>query len=132
MSNKYQIIDVIGEGAYGIVYKCLYKDTNEIVAIKKFWEEYDKLPKKAINREIYALQASSHENIIKYREAFLNKGYLYLVSEYAEKNLLQIIEENPKGLAPEIIRSFIYQLCNGVSYLHKKILYIGISNLKIY
>ena len=120
MNNKYQIIEVIGEGAYGIVYKCKNKKTNEIVAIKKFLEEYDKLPKKEINREIYALQMSKHENIVKFIEAFLNKGYLYLVFEYAEKNLLQIIEENPKGLNPEQIRSFIYQICNAVSYLHKK------------
>ena len=56
MSNKYQIIDVIGEGAYGIVYKCIDRDTNETLAIKKYLEEYDKLPKKEINREIYALQ----------------------------------------------------------------------------
>ena len=120
MNNKYQILEVIGEGAYGIVYKCKNKKTNEIVAIKKFLEEYDKLPKKEINREIYALQISKHENIVKFIEAFLNKGYLYLVFEYAEKNLLQIIEENPKGLNPEQIRSFIYQICSAVSYLHKK------------
>ena len=120
MSNKYQIIDVIGEGAYGIVYKCIDRDTNETLAIKKYLEEYDKLPKKEINREIYALQVSNHENIVKFVEAFLNKGYLYLVFEYAEKNLLQIIEENPKGLKPELIRSFIYQLCSAVSYLNSK------------
>ena len=120
MSNKYQIIDVIGEGAYGIVYKCIDRDTNETLAIKKYLEEYDKLPKKEINREIYALQVSNHENIVKFVEAFLNKGYLYLVFEYAEKNLLQVIEENPKGLKPELIRSFIYQLCCAVSYLNSK------------
>ena len=120
MTNKYQIIDVIGEGAYGIVYKCIDRETNETLAIKKLLEEYDKLPKKEINREIYALQVSNHENIVKFIEAILNKGYLYIVTEYADKNLLQIIEENPKGLNPELIRSFIYQLCKAVSYLNSK------------
>ena len=120
MTNKYQILDVIGEGAYGIVYKCIDRETNETLAIKKLLEEYDKLPKKEINREIYALQVSNHENIIKFIEAILNKGYLYIVTEYADKNLLQIIEENPKGLNPELIRSFIYQLCKAVSYLNSK------------
>ena len=90
------------------------------MAIKKFLDEYEKLPKKEINREIFTLQISKHENIVKLIEAFVNKGYLYLVFEYAEKNLLQLIEEKPKGLNQELIRSLIYQICKAVSYLHKK------------
>ena len=120
MNHKYQVIEIIGEGAYGIVYKCKNTKTNEIVAIKKFIELYEKLPKKEINREIFLLQISKHENIVKLIEAFINKGYLFLVFDYAEKNLLQLIEDNPKGLNPELIRSLTYQMCKAVSYLHKK------------
>ena len=119
MNHKYQIIKVIGEGAYGIVYKCKNIETNEIVAIKKFLDEYEKLPK-SVKREIYALQTSKHENIVKFKEAFLNKGFLYLVFDYAEKNLIQLIEEKKKGLSPELIQSFTYQMCQAISYLHKK------------
>ena len=120
MNHKYQIIETIGEGAYGIVYKCKNTETNEIVAIKKFIDSYEKLPKKEINREIFLLQISKHENIVKFIEAFINKGYLFLVFDYAEKNLLQLIEDNPKGLNPELIRSLTYQMFKAVSYLHKK------------
>ena len=120
MNHKYQILNIIGEGAYGVVYKCKNTQTNEFVAIKKFLDEYEKLPKKEINREIFTLQICKHENIVRLIEAFVNKGYLYLVFEYAEKNLLQLIEEKPKGLNQELIRSFIYQICKAVSYLHKK------------
>jgi hypothetical protein len=34
--NKYEVIGVVGEGAYGVVLKCRNKDTNEVVAVKKF------------------------------------------------------------------------------------------------
>ena len=120
MKHKYQVIEVIGEGAYGIVYKCKDRETDEIVAIKKFKEEYEKLPKKEIKREIFALQTLKHENIVKFNEAFLKKDHIYLVFGYCEKNLLQLIEENPKGLNPELIRSFVYQMCKAIAYLHKK------------
>ena len=120
MKHKYQVIEVIGEGAYGIVYKCKDRETDEIVAIKKFKEEYEKLPKKEIKREIFALQTLKHENIVKFNEAFLKKDHIYLVFGYCEKNLLQLIEENPKGLNPELIRSFVYQMCKAITYLHKK------------
>ena len=34
--NKYEVLSVVGEGAYGVVLKCRNKETGEIVAIKKF------------------------------------------------------------------------------------------------
>ena len=120
MNLKYKIIETIGEGTYGIVYKCKNTETNEIVAIKKFIEEYEQLPKLVLNREVFLLQTTHHENLVKLKESFINKGYLFLVFDYAEKNLLQLIEENQKGLSPELIRSFTYQICKAISYLHKK------------
>lgn len=36
--NRYEVLGVVGEGAYGIVLKCRNKETGEIVAIKKFKE----------------------------------------------------------------------------------------------
>ena len=38
MQNKYEVLGVVGEGAYGIVYKCKNKETGKYVAIKKFKE----------------------------------------------------------------------------------------------
>jgi cyclin-dependent kinase-like len=35
----------------------------------------------------------------------------YLVFEYVEKNLLEILEEKPTGLDGELVRRLIYQLC---------------------
>lgn len=34
--NKYEVVGVVGEGAYGVVLKCRNKETGEIVAVKKF------------------------------------------------------------------------------------------------
>jgi cyclin-dependent kinase-like len=36
--NKYEILDQIGEGEYGVVLKARNKETGELVAIKKFKE----------------------------------------------------------------------------------------------
>ena len=33
MQNKYEVLGVVGEGAYGIVYKCKNKDTENAVEI---------------------------------------------------------------------------------------------------
>jgi len=37
--NRYEILERLGEGAYGNVYKAKNKNTQEIVALKKFKNE---------------------------------------------------------------------------------------------
>lgn len=39
--NKYEVLGVVGEGAYGVVLKCRNKENSTVVAIKKFKESED-------------------------------------------------------------------------------------------
>lgn len=58
--DKYERLGKIGEGSYGVVFKCRHKDTGTIVAIKRFVEsEDDPLIKKIALREIRMLKVSS-------------------------------------------------------------------------
>jgi cyclin-dependent kinase-like len=41
-------------------------------------------------------------------ETFSRSNRLYLVFEYLEKNLLEILEERSNGLQPELVRKYIY------------------------
>jgi len=43
-----------------------------------------------------------------------------LVFEYFEKNLLEILEERPRGLPPEAVRKYIYQLLKAVEFCHRQ------------
>ena len=55
--NKYEVLGVVGEGAYGIVLKCRNKTSGEIVAIKKFKEiEEDETVRKITLREVKILR----------------------------------------------------------------------------
>jgi cyclin-dependent kinase-like len=118
--NKYDVLGVVGEGAYGVVLKCSNKENGEIVAIKKFKEsEDDDSVKKSILREVKMLRLLKHDNVVLLKEAFRRKGKLYLVFEYVEQNLLEVLEKKPTGLDPEEVRSYIYQLCKAIDYCHK-------------
>ena len=91
MQNKYEVIGIVGEGAYGIVYKCSNKETKEFVAIKKFKEYEDELVKKTMRRKLSVLQVLKNENIVEFKEAFKKKGNLFLVFEYVEPNFLELL-----------------------------------------
>jgi cyclin-dependent kinase-like len=102
--NKYEIIGVVGEGndytgAYGIVLKAKNKETGEFVAIKKFKEsEDDETVRKTTIREVKVLRILKHENIVQLKEVFRRQGKLYLIFEYVERNLLEVLEEKPNGI----------------------------------
>jgi cyclin-dependent kinase-like len=118
--NKYDILGVVGEGAYGVVLKCRNKENGEIVAIKKFKEsEEDDNVKKCILREVKILRSLKHDNVVHLKEAFRRKGKLYLVFEYVEKNLLEVLEQKNNGLDPEDVRRYIFQMCSAIDYCHK-------------
>lgn len=58
--DKYEKIVKIGEGAYGVVFKCRNRETGDFVAIKKFNEsEEDPIIKKIALREIRMLKVSA-------------------------------------------------------------------------
>lgn len=117
-TSKYEVLGIVGEGAYGVVYKCRNKENNEFVAIKKFKETEDEIVKKSMLRELKVLKILKHENIVEFKEAFKRKNNLYLVFEYVEKTLLELLQEHGKGLDPNLIKKIIFQLCEAIRYLH--------------
>ena len=118
MQSKYEVIGIVGEGAYGKVFKCKNKESGEFVAMKQFKEVEDDLVKKTMARELKVLQMLKHEYIVEFKEAFKRKGNLFLVFEYVEKNLLELLQEQPKGLDPSVIKKLIFQICLAIKYLH--------------
>jgi cyclin-dependent kinase-like len=117
--NKYEVLGIVGEGAYGVVLKCRNKETAEIVAIKKFKEsDDDEILRKTTLREVKVLRMLRHNNIVSLKEAFKRKQKLYLVFEYVEKNLLEALEEQPAGLDPELVRLYTFQLVQAIHWCH--------------
>ena len=44
------------------------------------------------------LRLLKHSNVVQLKEAFKRKGRIYLVFEFIEHNLLEILEQRPSGL----------------------------------
>ena len=121
---KYELIRIIGDGTYGIVYEGLNKETKEKVAIKKLKQKYKSLEECKNKIEIKVLEKLNHENIIKLKEVIREyNGDVSYIFEYCDCNLLEFInnhKENNKKIPEPIIREIILQLTRGLKYLHSK------------
>jgi cyclin-dependent kinase-like len=51
---------------------------------------------------------------------FNRKGKLYLVFEFMDKNLLEVLEEKPDGLSRDSVKFFIFQLLRAVDHFHNQ------------
>ncbi|PIM99969.1 Cyclin-dependent kinase [Handroanthus impetiginosus] len=80
--ERYRILDEIGDGTCGSVYKAVNIETSEIVAVKKmkrkfyYWEECVNL------REVKSLRRLNHPNIIKLLEIVRQNNELFFIFEY--------------------------------------------------
>eukprot|EP01006_Ploeotia_vitrea_P030840 TRINITY_DN63159_c0_g1_i2.p1 TRINITY_DN63159_c0_g1~~TRINITY_DN63159_c0_g1_i2.p1 ORF type:complete len:533 (-),score=51.53 TRINITY_DN63159_c0_g1_i2:58-1656(-) len=120
--EKYEQLQVFGEGSFGEVLKCKTKATGEIVAIKRFKDpETDDCARTLIQREIQALEDLRGEpNVVQMKEWFRIKDTVYLVFEFIPNNMLEIMQENPKGMPTEMIRKYLYQVVSAIAACHKK------------
>mmetsp|Transcript_933 Transcript_933/g.1657 ORF Transcript_933/g.1657 Transcript_933/m.1657 type:complete len:299 (-) Transcript_933:47-943(-) len=117
--DKYQKIEKIGEGTYGVVYKAKDRTTGEIIALKKIRLEAEDegVPSTAI-REISLLKELRHPNIVLLKDVVHSDNKLYLVFEYLDQDLKKYMDSVPNGLPPMLIKSYLYQILKGIDFCH--------------
>ena len=123
--GKYEIIELLGKGAMGIVYKALDPDIDREVAIKTIRfdlisddEEKDELMLRFI-REARAAGKLVHPNIITIHDVGKEKDMTYIVMQCIEGPSLQNWIASKKIFsAPDIIK-LILQLCDALNFAHQ-------------
>ena len=116
--ENYIILEMIGEGAFGKVYKGQRKCTNQIVAIKKIVKKGKKEKElKNLRQEIDILHRLYHENIIQCLDSFETNSEFCLVTELATGQLYEIVQEDKK-LPEKQIKEIALQLTSALFYLH--------------
>jgi cyclin-dependent kinase-like len=117
--KNYEVVGVIGEGAYGVVLKAKRRDSGETVAIKQFKEaDDDGAIGRTSAREVRALRALEHRNVVELREAFRRRGVVHLVFEYVGGNLLEALERVPRGFSRTAIARCVQQALEGLRHMH--------------
>lgn len=88
--SDFKIINELGKGSYGVVYKVKSNRDDQIYVIKKIeLKNLKPKNKKEAFQEVQLLRQLSHHNMIKYYNSFIENDSLFIVMEYAEGGDLQ-------------------------------------------
>jgi serine/threonine protein kinase len=117
--ERYQKLEKIGEGTYGVVYKSRDKQTGDTIALKKIRLEDDNegVPSTAI-REISLLKSLNHPNVVRLRDVVHDETKLYLIFEYLDQDLKKYMNTVGTGLPPHTVKSFMFQMLSALVFCH--------------
>eukprot|EP00922_Rhytidocystis_sp_ex-Travisia-forbesii_P014829 GHVS01022180.1.p1 GENE.GHVS01022180.1~~GHVS01022180.1.p1 ORF type:complete len:475 (+),score=44.78 GHVS01022180.1:595-2019(+) len=118
--RKYDLVQKLGKGAYGIVWKATDRRSNETVALKKIFDAFqNQTDAQRTFREIMFLQElNGHENIVRLINVLKadNDKDIYLVFDFMETDLHAVIRAN---ILEEIHKQYIvYQLLKAIRFMH--------------
>ena len=124
--GRYKIIDTLGQGAMGTVYKGLDPAIDRPVALKTI--RFDKLAnpdeieemRKRFMLEAKAAGNFSHPHIVTIYDVGQDKNIQYIAMEYLEGQTLEELIKRKASMNFKIVAKIITQVCSALSYAHDR------------
>ncbi len=119
---RYEILEEIGRGGMGVVFKARDQRLGRIVALKRLPDNLRNHPKaiKLFLREARAAAALNHPNIVTLFDADQEGDTFYITMELLEGSPLQSILHRRGRLAPRDVARLGIQIANGLQYANEQ------------
>ena len=120
--GKYRILDRVGEGAMGVVYKAIDPVLNRPVAIKVMSEgmAQDNSLRERFLREAQAAGSLQHPNVVTIYDFGETDGHLFIAMEFIEGTDLEQLLVRGQAIPLEAKLDIIVDVLNGLSYAHRR------------
>eukprot|EP00898_Chlorokybus_atmophyticus_P007116 jgi/Chlat1/7405/Chrsp6S00594 len=118
-TRLYELLQPLGKGSYGAVYKARDLRSSELVAVKiiNLGEGEESLDE--IRGEIEMLQQCNHPNIVRYLGSYRGPDYLWIVMEYCGGgSIADIMHVREAPLDEAQIAYVCRETLKGLAYLH--------------
>ena len=116
--ESFQLLEKLGEGGMGQVFKAIDSSSGEVVALKFLIPGADEGMQRRLRLEAREHAALNHPNIVRLYEHMSYEGHDFLVMEYMDcGNLKDFVNDAPE--LAETLAVFV-QVCDGLEYLHRQ------------
>ena len=138
MIREYQILEKIGKGTFGTVYKVKKYNESFLYVIKQIpLNELTEEQIKQVNTEAKLLSLINSNFVVKYFESFIDNYELFIVMEYCDNgDLYHFLQEQQIKSTPlkeDLVWQIFIKITLGLSTIHKmKILHRDLKTLNIF
>ncbi len=117
-----EILELLGEGGMGMVYKARQPQLDRFVALKILSPllSQDSAFSERFSREARALAKLNHPNIVAIYDFGKAGDFYFLVMEYVDGMNLRQLEQAQKRLQPEEALTLIPKICEALQYAHEE------------
>jgi serine/threonine protein kinase len=118
--GKYEIVELLGEGSMGVVYKATDPHIRRPVAIKILKPgTAEALEIVDLSKEAQSLGRLNHPNILTVFEVSSFEGVPYMVAEFIKgRSLLQILNDARHNIPIQMVLFYLAQAALGLDYAH--------------
>ena len=119
--EDYEIIEQLGEGTFGKVFKVRNKNNNSIRAMKQISKSFiNNLNDSEVGKEIEILKKLNHPYIIKLYEYYSTSKHLFLINEICDQGDLQKKIAKIRKFPEFIVKVIMLQVFEALMYLNEK------------
>ena len=120
--GRYEILDKLGEGAMGVVYRARDASLGRVVALKMLSADLgaEEELHQRFQREAEAIGRLSHPNIVTVYDVGEASGQLYMAMELLEGDDLRSLIEKRAAIALADRVRILIQICTGLAYAHSR------------
>ena len=117
--TEFDLIELVGQGNYGRVYKAIHKKTGKIYSAKiAYIEKANEI--ESFKKEINILSQCNNQYIVHYYGSYIKGHQIWIILEFCDGgSLYELIKILPRNLNEEEIASLIYMILKGLIFLHE-------------
>jgi serine/threonine protein kinase/tetratricopeptide (TPR) repeat protein len=120
IGNRFEILQLLGEGGMGAVYKAHDRELEKNVALKLIRPELARNPEilQRFKQEIILARQVTHRNVIRIFDIGQADAHKYITMEYLEGRDLRAVLREKGKLPPEEAAKIVLQICRALEAAH--------------
>ena len=120
--DRYTIVEEVGAGGMGQVYKAIDRQLGRAVALKLIKPDHAARPeaRERFQRELLLAQQVTHPNVCRVHDLGEVKGIRYISMEYIEGQTLEDLIRSVGHLSPKQTVALGKQVCAGLEAIHER------------
>ena len=120
--SRYELIEELGEGAFGAVYKARHRVMKRLVALKVLPPALrkDAETRERFEREAEALARLNHPHVVQIHDADIEQSFPYLAMEFVEgRDLRKVLQERKRLSVDEVIQLGV-EMAQALNHVHSQ------------